>query len=51
MCPPFGSDETIMAYVMPLGWGHPPHQFTLLRAEGLDSVPRMIVEGLQEPRA
>ena len=27
MCPPFGSDETIMAYVMPLGWGHPPHQF------------------------
>ena len=28
MCPPFGSDETIMAYVMPLGWGHPPHQFT-----------------------
>jgi ParB family transcriptional regulator, chromosome partitioning protein len=24
---------------------------TLLRAEGLDSVPRMIVEGLQEPRA
>ena len=29
MCPPFGSDETIMAYVMPLGWGHPPHQFTV----------------------
>ena len=24
---------------------------TLLRAEGLDSVPRMIVEGLQEPRS
>jgi hypothetical protein len=21
MCPPFGSDETIMAYVMPLGGG------------------------------
>ena len=28
MCPPVASDETIMAYVMPLGWGHPPHQFT-----------------------
>ena len=24
---------------------------TLLRAEGLDSVPRMIVDGLQEPRS
>ena len=45
MCPPFGSDETIMAYVMPLGWGHPPHQFTAEfesapagdRAEGTDA--------------
>jgi len=35
MCPPFGSDETIMAYVMPLGWGHPPHQFSLTDMLGL----------------
>ena len=27
MCPPYGYDETIMAYVMPLGWRHPPQQF------------------------
>jgi len=38
MCPPFGSYETIMAYVMPLGWGRPPHQFNVQALPGLNQL-------------
>lgn len=56
MCPLFGSDETIIAYVMPLGVGHPPHQFSALKAMPIktdrrdaEGIPRLLHLGWFRP--